>query len=224
MNRANRFSRLTCALVLIVVCGSVGAAPVSIVNASFETPALSDNGFVNGINGWIGGGTGAAGIFNPLAGQVATPSDGVQVAFLNGGNPTSATQMLSTVLVAGEAYVLQADFAYRANNDPASFSLALLAGASEVASFTGTFADGFNSSSFTTATVNFTGPLSGPLIGAVLGVRISVAGQSSSQILVDNVRLDATPNPVPIPASGLLLAPALGSLAHRRRRANRTQR
>ncbi|MGE0336308.1 MAG: hypothetical protein AB7O21_13785 [Gammaproteobacteria bacterium] len=209
--------RLACAFALILVSGAAAGAPVSIVNASFETPVLGDGGFtLSSITGWSYSGSVAHGVFNPTPSGLVSPPDGAQVAFLDGGGtPVSLTQTLSAVLAAGESYVLEADFAYRINCClTPTFTLALLAGGSPVASVTGGPGDGFSNVAFKTATVNFTAPMVGPELGTALGIRISMVAATNEQIVFDNVRLNA--NPVPLPASGLVLMPALGWLARRR--------
>lgn len=224
MNQIIRFSRYWFPLVfaLVLISGSAAAATVTIVNPSFEDPALADGGYTSGsIAGWSAAGSAARGVLNPTPTLLVAPPDGVQVGYLDGGgSAVSISQTLTAVLVAGEIYVLQADFAYRLNccNTP-SFTLALLAGGSEVASFTGGPADGFSNTAFKTATVNFIAPTVGPLLGSALGIRISMVAPTNEQIVVDNVRLNASPSPVPVPASGLLLLPALGWFVHYRGRA-----
>ena len=212
--------RLACVFALILVSAAAAGAPVSIVNASFESPVLGDGGFTTAsIDGCSYSGSVAHGVFNPTPSGLVSPPDGAQVAFLDGGGTVvSVTQTLSAVLAAGESYVLEADFAYRINCClTPTFTLALLAGGSPVASVTGGPGDGFSNTAFKTATVNFTAPAAGPQLGTALGIRISMTGATNEQIVFDNVRINASP--VPLPASGLLLAPALGWLARRRVRA-----
>src|SRR5687768_8424002 len=70
-------------------------ALLTVLNPSFESPALTDGAFspppVPPITSWIvGGGTGA-GVFNPTTGVHYTgpgATNGVQVAYSNGGGST----------------------------------------------------------------------------------------------------------------------------------------
>lgn len=131
----------TCLLSLLLIGGRAAAAPVAITNPSFETPALGDGGFTTGsITGWTATGSAAKGVFNPTMVQLVPPTDGVQVAYLDGGGTAvTLAQTLSTTVAAGETYVLETDFAYRLNSTATEppFTLELLAGGSVVASFDG---------------------------------------------------------------------------------------
>lgn len=196
------------------------ADPVAITNASFESPALGDGGFTNGaIPGWTATGTVARGVFNPTTFQLVPPTDGVQVAYLDGGGTAvTLSQTLSATVAPGETYVLEADFAYRLNTTAPRppFSLELLAGNTIVASFSGGPGNGFTDTAFTTATATYVAPASGPQIGTALAVRITMVGATNTQICFDNVRINANPPPVPAPTGGLWLAPVLGWMAWRR--------
>lgn len=208
-------------LTLLLIGNPAAAAPVAITNPSFETPALGDGGFTNNgtITGWTATGSAARGVFNPATFQLAPPTDGVQVAYLDGGGTAvTLSQALAETVATGETYVLEADFAYRLNttNPRPPFTLELLAGSTIVASFSGGPGNGFTDTAFTTATATWAAPASGPLIGTALTIRITMVGATNTQICFDNVRINASPPPVPAPTGGLWLVPVLGWMAWRR--------
>lgn len=206
----------------LLVIGGAQAAPVAITNAGFESPALGDGGFTATIDGWVASGGAGRGVFNPNTSQLVAPTEGLQVGYIDpdGHGTASITQTLAETVAAGATYVLEADFAFRKNfSDPSPsfvFTLALLAGGSTVASYTGSVAEGFRNTAFQTATALFTAPANGAVLGTALGVRISANGPFASQITFDNVRINAAP--VPLPPTILLLAPGLALLARRARR------
>lgn len=212
----------TCLLSLLLIDGGATADPVAIVNPSFESPALGDGGFtVGSISGWTATGSAAKGVFNPTTTQLVPPTDGVQVAYLDGGGTAvTLSQTLSATVAAGETYVLETDFVYRLNTTITRppFTLELLAGGNVVASFSGGPGNGFTDTAFNTATASYTAPASGPQIGTALGIRISMVGATNTQILFDDVRINASPPPTPAPTAGLWLAPVLGWIAWRRAR------
>jgi len=213
MKRIERSRWLVLSIIFALTAGAgARAAPIVIANAGFESPSLGDNGFTSGsIDGWVAAGGGGRGVFNPTTTGLVAPTEGVQVAYIDPDDrfgAASITQSLSTLISAGTRYVLEADFAYRLNccGTP-TFSLALLAGGTAVASFTGGPSEGFSNAAFKTATVEFVAPLSGPLLGQALGIRISSFAPFTTQIDFDNVRVNASP--VPLPAAGLLFGTAL---------------
>jgi hypothetical protein len=205
---------------LTAIAGPAAAGPVTIVNPGFETPALGDGGFTNGsITGWTATGTAARGVLNPTTAQLVAPPEGVQVAYLDGGGTAvTLAQTLATTVVAGESYVLEADFAYRLNlpTTQPPFTLELLAGGSVVASFAGGPGNGFGSGAFKTATASYTAPATGPQIGTALGIRISMIGATNTQITFDDVRINSSPAPSPVPTVGIWLTPVLAWTAWRR--------
>lgn len=222
MKRIGHRGRFAFQLIFFALIANSGARAASIViaNPGFETPSVVDSGFTSGsIDGWIASGGGGRGVFNPTATHLVAPTEGVQVGYIDPDDrfgASSITQSLSTLISAGTRYVLEADFAYRLNccGTP-TFSLALLAGGTSVASFTGGPSEGFSNAAFKTATVEFVAPLAGPLLGQALGIRISTVGPFTTQIDFDNVRLNASP--VPLPAASLLFGTALAITAGLRR-------
>ncbi len=209
------------AITLSLLGGTAAQADsVAIVNPGFEANVLADGGFTLAApTGWTVANPGSSfGTFNPTTFQLVAPPEGTQVAYLNG--LSAIQQTLGSSVAAGE-YVLSADFAYRKDCcTPGAFTLTLLAGSTVLGSFTGGPLDGFSNAAFKTAFVNVLVADNSPLIGEALGIRI--AGEGGAQVDFDNVALDFTPAaPVPLPASGLLLAPALLGLARLTRRSAR---
>ncbi len=201
--------------------GAAQAGSISVVNASFEEPALGDSGFTTAVPpGWLVFSTSSSiGVFNPTTGQLSTPSDGVQVGYIN---PLSSgggiQQVLGGTLAGGSHYLLQADFAYRKDccGTPA-FALELLAGDTVLATFVGTNS-AFDSVSFKTAALDFDAPTGSALVGQALGIRIRGEGVGGGQFDFDNVRLTESVSAVPLPLPVALLGSALAGLVAVRRR------
>lgn len=193
------------------------AAPVAIVNPSFEADVFGDGGFsVTAPSGWTAILSGGGGTFNPNINQLVAPTDGQQVGYLNG--VAGFSQTLADTVKAG-SYSLKTDFAFRKDCcSPGSFTLDLLAGPTLLGSFQGSTSNGFSNTAFKTAAVDVVVADAAASIGQALVIRISGA---SSQIDFDNVRLDFAPTAVPLPASALLLLPALVSVAGLARRRSR---
>lgn len=207
-------------LAVAVVAGPAAhAAPVAIVNASFEAEALGDGGFtVVAPSGWTNFSGSVPGTFNPNVSQLAPPTDGVQVLYIN--STGDVRQSLADTVAAG-TYTLSADFAFRKDCcGTGDFTMSLLAGGDTLASVTGGVASGFSSTAFKTAEINVDVAAGAAAIGAPLVIRFqTTAGQTD----IDNVRLDfAAAAPVPVPASAWLLLPALAGLGRLARRTTRT--
>ena len=198
---------------LFLFANNVGATPITIVNPSFELPALPAGSANAGpITGWTQSSTGS-GVFHPLGSQLPPPTDGVQTAYVNSGN---ISQVLSATLQANSDYTLAADFFARI--DPCCVwpgsELDFMAGGTVLASaFTapGALAPGGTQ----TSTVSFLVGGS-PLVGQPLQIRV-VNTQGVVQLNVDNVHLDAISNIIPEPASLILVGSVLGGWVARRR-------
>ena len=138
-NRLRAYAGAVLAALCVLAVGAAQAGSLSVVNASFELPALGDGGFTTVTPpGWVAFSTSSSiGVFNPTSGQLATPSDGVQVAYINPfANGGGIQQILSDTLASGGHYLLQADFAYRKDCCGApAFALELLAGDTVLATF-----------------------------------------------------------------------------------------
>jgi hypothetical protein len=231
------------AISLVVGGASLHASALYVQNFSFETPALSPNNAANddapGYTVITGSQSGSyTGVFNPPASAVpyGVP-DGSQVLFTEFGSPgvgstpagvsqglvNSAIDSTPYSIVAGDTYTLSVYAARRgdSNNDPASFSIYLSAGGAEVGTAaTGSTGDAAfaTAGTFVDETATYTAPsIISP--GTQLGLVIEQTGgtQESSQVLFDDVTVNATA--VPEPASCAIVTLATSLLCLRRRRA-----
>ncbi|MEO1085869.1 MAG: Ig-like domain-containing protein, partial [Acidobacteriota bacterium] len=172
----------------------VAGGSLTVVNPSFEQPALGDGSVQDntGVPGWTFSGTAGTyrGVFNPPAGSYpeaagqGTPigADGAQVAFLfnnlGAGESVEVRQDLGDALVAGRDYTLRvAVGAFDPSQPfpPSSFGgyrLELLAGSTVIASAVGT--DAPPMATFTEVTATSLGAEVDPaLVGQPLAVRIT---------------------------------------------------
>jgi hypothetical protein len=203
---------LAIAVVLLVVAIPVSAAPVPIFNPSFESPALPDGGSNVAITDWTTVGSGA---FNPMAGVHYTgpgATDGVQVAYSNGG---SISQVLGATLTANTLYALQVDVGDRLDAPFPGYTIGLFAGGNLLAQDSSSLAP---NDGFLTSTTTYLASPGDASLGQSLEIRLSSPG---IQVNFDNVRLDATAVAIPEPSS--LALTAIGGLigcgaAWRRRR------
>jgi hypothetical protein len=200
----------TAAMVSLLGWGmAANAAIVPVINASFESPPTAV--FTPGlITGWILTTPTEQGVFNPGAFPPAgiTATDGVQTAYLNTGN---ISQTLPALLTANTAYTLRVDVGDRADIGFPGYRVRLLAGATLLA-------EEFSlvpTTGFLTSTVNFTALPGNPALGQPLTIQLVSNGV---QVNFDNVRLDASP--IPVPASlAVWGVGALGlGLVYRRRK------
>ena len=60
------------------------SSPITVTGGSFEAPAAADGAEAATATGWSLSGSGAAGVFNPLAAVVPQPTDGAQAGWSNG--------------------------------------------------------------------------------------------------------------------------------------------
>jgi len=198
-------------LAVAAACAPAGvhAAPVAVVNASFEATVLAANTNSVGIPGWVNS---TGGILHPLigpAGQFSNPiPDGVNTAWLNGG---SATQTLNIVLAADTNYTLQVAVGDRRDNVFPGYSVALLAGNTVLVTESALHPD----DGFLDSVIRYSATAGSPGLGLPLAIRLTANG---TQVNFDNVRLDATPVPEP-GAWALMLAgiATLGGLSRRGR-------
>ncbi|MEO1369886.1 MAG: Ig-like domain-containing protein, partial [Acidobacteriota bacterium] len=206
---------------------------LTVVNPSFEQPALADGAVRDntGVPGWTFSGTPGTfrGVFNPPAGSYpeaagqGTPigADGAQVAFLfnnaGAGESVDVRQDLAETLVAGRDYTLRVAvgaFDPSQPYPPSSFGgyrLELLAGSTVIASAAGV--DAPPMATFTEVTATALGVEIDPaLAGELMSVRLSLPGEEARRSThFDRVRVDwVLSNAAPTvawtsPADGALL-------------------
>ena len=209
------------ARVTLLFCALGALAPahatsVTVVNPGFEDPAVASEPYwLSSAPGWTI--AGAAGTFNPVAGELTPVS---QVAWSNGeaGSGTLTQAPLSAQVTADTRYTLTVDIGWRMDVPPLfppfpGFTVELLAGTSVLASQPSMQAP--TPGQFLLYTLVYDVLPGNPLIGEALGIRL---GANGVQVNFDNVALDASP--VPLPAPLVLLGSAIGlatSLFGRRR-------
>lgn len=194
------------------------AASLPIVNAGFESPALSDTAFTsNTIPGWNGTDTSAIwnfGAYNPPTGYFPEQApEGSNVAYIERG---AIYQILSSVLNADTDYKLNV-FVGDSLVDPLpGFAVQLRAGGEILAETTGPAPlDG----SFQLITLDYHASAANPSIGQELEIWfIESAFDKSSEAYFDNVILDAVVSTVPEPETYAMLLAGLGLLGFMARR------
>jgi hypothetical protein len=215
--------QLAMGLAGLTLAGAVAATPITIVNFSFENPIKADAGFsMDDVTGWVA--IGLTGVFNPTTTQLPQgPTDGLQVAYSNNGNLSTAglalTQDLTgTVLTAGTFYTLMVDVLSRpggSSEKGSTLELRTSAGTLLASSSVGALTPGTNA----LLTTTFLAGLSDPNLGQTLEIRLLSNGAQSDW---DNVRLDATArlDTSAVPESGtvFLLGLALAGLGVVRRK------
>jgi PEP-CTERM motif len=210
-------------LAAISLAGSVSAAPILIVNHSFEDDLQARVRAFNTLtpSGWTSIGAGTRGTFQPSAVEFNTGApglgtvpadnipDGIQTFYSNGGD---IGQVLGTAIgPAGTQYTLSVYVGDRWDRALTSYTIRLLAGGVPLVSATNpvTPAEG----QFAQATLNYTAD--GTEAG-LLAIQL-IANAATAQVNFDNVALDV--HLVPEPASiALLGAGLLGLGLYRRRR------
>ena len=215
---------IICALLEGSVVGAHAAA-VIVPNSSFDTPTLADGGFGLPATSWTG-----AAVFNPQdaqfsgssgSGNLPSPALGQQCAYLGSSSLGSlATTSPLTNILADTAYRLTVALGSRLDfpTDPiGTVTLSFLANGTPIPGGSTTITTNTTAISlgtFADFTTSFTTNASSPQIGQNLTASISYTG--GRQVMIDNVRVDATA--VPEPTSTILLASALSFLWQRRRR------
>ena len=231
---------VTCAFLSAPIYG-VNAASIVVPNFSFESLVYGDGGYDFVVPSWIGTSSGSGsnyGIYNPLdddfagssgGGSVPSPAIGEQAAFMHldpSGTVSLTTATAFTSILADTSYTLTVALGSR-NLLPGSstgmVTLSLLANGVLIpgASITitpdsvtiplGTFAD--FSTSFTTDSSTL-------LIGQDLTASVTYSATTVSQVLLDNVRVDAFT--VPEPSTTLVGVISVLGLVVRRIRNDRT--
>lgn len=207
--------RTVCSLIGIV--GVVGLAavataePIFITNHSFEQPAMGPGGFnQNDVPGWSlrSGSIFNWGAFHPTVSSWGyTASHGNQVLYTNSN--AMVQQTTSAIVTAGEQTLLELDVIPRPLHPNASYTVALYAGNTLLASLTNNVGPSPNGVPIPTA-LGFTPGAAHP----ALGLPITIVLGSGTQVNFDNVRLNGV---VPSPGS-LALAAMAGLVGLRRRR------
>jgi len=189
----------------------ITGAAVPLFNPSFELDDVAPGGgFQAGPAGWLQSAAGTGGVFEGAAHII--PSDGMQSAFIFGGN--SLTQTVSGVTLDPNGfYVLMVDVADRMNTDLGGYRVELLAGGQPIAvddnslgvvQFTTT-----PGQFYTTSVLELRATGWDQYFGQDLGIRLTALGSGPTiHTYFDNVRLFAMQVPEP---STFALA-ALGSL------------
>lgn len=212
------------ALCLLVLPLTVQAAPIALANASFESLVLADGTQSSVIAGWTRFLTVAT--RNPTTAELTAGAfDGDNVAMFSGG--ATLTQIVGPLEYG--TYTLTAAIGDPLGVPRASLALSLRRGTSFLSPASTSFvapADG----GFSLLTIVYevtAANVNGTFAGEAINI-FALSNGSGAQVALDNVQLDlqpledASPSPVPEPASlGLLGAGAL-LLEFRRRRALKT--
>ena len=168
-----------------MLTGTAAFGQVSIINQSFELPAMNPNGFNNGpVTGWTPVGGAAFGVFHPTQitwGYTAPWCN--QVLYTNSG---LVEQVTSAVLTANQALTLQVDVVNRPVFFNQNYKVQLVAGETILAEDAGTLTPPVGG--YLTSTLAFTAQPGDPNLGQPIKIRLG----GPSQCNFDNVRLNGT--------------------------------
>jgi len=206
---------------LMSVAGAASASPITITNYSFETTGTFLGGCGTGCNiytqppGWTGV---AFGGFQPGTDQgnftyFNTLSDGITSLYMNDLNSVASQTVAPTVQL-GVLYTLMVDLGARNDTPFAAIASLVINGNTYTATGTAPVAGGWSMFS-----VQYIGQAAD--VGSAITIQLTTSGIQGN---FDNVRLDAlSPQPVPEPATLLMLGAGLVIIANRfrRRRSNR---
>jgi hypothetical protein len=206
------------ALILLLTALAANATPVTIPNASFESPSSPTGNSTNPnvLPGWVFNDThsvfGASSISSNFSS--AGTSSGNNYAFVNNDYPGVTDTITSAASLATIAplttYTLTVAIGNRNGtglyDDPGNVSFSLLANG--VAFATDTVTNGtVPNGTFEDFTLTYTTPGSGSIIGDSLEIQLAALPETGTafQPAFDNIRLDATTMVVPEPKTWALL-------------------
>lgn len=181
----------TAPTILMSPTASIG---VTINNAGFEQPAVSDHGTT--IDGWTKAGDSGVVYVPALPGRYITgvAPEGRQVAFINIG---SISQTLGVTLEAGKTYTLSG-YVGRRSDDPITTGRLALVTTSGVVLAQVDSASDQAVATFAHYTTTFTAPANHPNLGAAL--KIVLANTSNQQVNFDAITLMVGEAPTSAPA------------------------
>ncbi|MCH1510189.1 MAG: Ig-like domain-containing protein, partial [Akkermansiaceae bacterium] len=202
MNHTN-IPKLSLAALLagfVLVPSSLHAAPVTVENYSFEADGLGTQ--ATDPTGWVRTGAGGYQSFNPT--QTPQPSDGASHGWTNGsgaGGPSSLSQIVPAEFIAdGATYTLTVDIGQLGPNFTGSEGAIRLIGGAAGAGTPLSNANGTaelagiapgSGTPYQTVSVSYTAlPAGDPFAGQLIGIEL--VGTEGTQVLWDNVRLDAS--------------------------------
>ena len=185
---------------LALVPSSIHAAPVPVENHSFEADGAGTQN--TDPIGWVKTGAGGYQSFNPS--QTPQPSDGASHGWTNGsaaGGPSSLSQIVPGELIAdGASYTLTVDIGQLGPNFTGSVGAIRLIGSGAGAGTPLSNANGTaelsgiapgSGTPYQTVSVSYTAlPAGDPFAGQSIGIEL--VGTEGTQVLWDNVRLDAS--------------------------------
>ncbi len=195
-------------MVVAVMAAASQAAIITVINHSFESPAAGKvKGWDNpnqDIPGWSSDTQAAdSGVESDWPGS----TDGVYAGYLMGSDP-SAWQLTDHVIAAGEEYVLKVDLQNNYSDGTPNFQLGLYYDNAGVRVALGSVVINPGSP---WAEFSLTAAANASSIGHKLGIELDNISAGGSWIGMDNVRVDAIPEPMTL---SLL---AFGALALRKR-------
>ena len=157
---------------------------ITINNASFENPSLSNGGDTWGtINGWILDGSSTGGIYDPNSGVIGNIS-GDNIAYIGPDAGDSASQLLSKTYSHDEVYEFSVDVGDPTFYGSMGYEVNLYAGATLIGTISGV-----TGNTDTLQTVTFTSTTFDPsLDGQALTIQVEKTTGGSDYLYFDNVQ------------------------------------